>query len=78
MTEMKRQISTEPRSDAALKAMRVVDLQDLADALRCPDGMRNPVNSVPLPIGRKALVAFIKGMWQRRADSEAIERQARF
>lgn len=57
--------------------LTIPQLTDLADQLRCPDGMRNPFNSRPLPKSRKALVELIEGMEQLGADSRAIERAGR-
>ncbi len=55
----------------------ITELTDRADALRCPDGLRTPFNSAPLPTSRKALVELIRGLEQLGADSRAIERQVR-
>lgn len=59
------------------KNLTIAQLTSLADSLRCPDGLRTPFNSVPLPKTRRALVAFVDGFRQRAADSAAIERQGR-
>lgn len=57
--------------------MTIPQLTDLADQLRCPDGLRTPFNSGKLPKTRKALVELIRGMEQLGADSRAIERAGR-
>jgi hypothetical protein len=57
--------------------LTTAQLADLADRLRCPDGMRTPFNSDPLPKTRRALIAMIAGMEQREADGPAIERAGR-
>lgn len=64
-------------TNADLATMTTAQLADLADRMRCPDGMRDPVTSRPLPRGRRALVELIEGMRQRRADSDAIARALR-
>lgn len=60
-----------------LATMATVELAALADRLRCPDGMRTPFNSAPLPRGRKALLAYVTGFRACAADFAAIERQGR-
>lgn len=60
-----------------LDNLTTAQLADLADKLRCPDGMRNPFNSVPLPKGRRKLIEFVRGMERQAADFEAIERAGR-
>lgn len=64
-------------TETSTQDLTAAELAILAEQLRCPDGMRNPFNSVPLPRGRKALLVFVVGMLQRRADSAAIERAGR-
>lgn len=61
-----------------LATMTPAELASLADAMICPDGMRTPFNSAPLPKTRRALVTLIVELRQRRADSEAIERAGRW
>lgn len=53
--------------------MTTAELAALADSMRCPDGLRTPFNSAPLPRTRRALVAMIDGMRQRNADALAVE-----
>ncbi len=68
---------TQGMTNADLAQMTTAELADLADQLRCPDGLRTPYNSRPLPTSRPKLVALIEGMRQRDADARAIERQGR-
>lgn len=60
-----------------LASMTKPQLAQLADSLRCPDGMRTPFNSAPLPTTKPKLIAMIEGLRARRADSLAIERAVR-
>lgn len=60
-----------------LATMSIAELTAAAESLRCPDGMRTPFNSRPLPKTRKALVEVIRGLRQRQLDSLAIERVGR-
>lgn len=61
----------------AAKRPTIAELLAIAEELRCPDGMRTPFNSRPLPTSRKALVEVIRGLRQAADDSWAIERQGR-
>ncbi len=70
---------TKTQAPGATDAKRptIAELTATADALRCPDGMRNPFNSRPLPTSRRALVELIEGMRQCGINSRVIERQGR-
>jgi hypothetical protein len=50
----------------------IAELTATADALRCPDGIRTPFNSAPLPTSRRALIALIADLQQYVAASRSL------
>lgn len=59
------------------KTMTTAELTALIDSICCPDGLRTPFNSMPLPTSKPALLRVLRGLRQRAADSASIDRVVR-